>query len=521
MTEFLVDLQGLSTETETLNQLTRELDTIAAYLDTPRRLQPDILVLQRNECSIDSPCGRCEGDCDTNEDCQGDLQCFERTGIEPVPGCEGNGKGGQDYCFDPDTLSDQNQQEVSSLSIEQQVDDLSGQMNASLKELEYQKGLLGSSNNRMTELNVLLRTSVLDTVNQNKDLIGQNNNLQGSVADLSGRVDQLQVLIGGLEAEVSGLEDALDDYENLNEQLEESIVELNRQNSVLENSNVQYATLNAQLNESLSRLEGENEFLAEQNEIFAALNTDLSATAEDLSGQVNDLERNVDGLEKENDRLNTYVKSLNVEIYKLSDLNDNLAETVQEMNSEVDRLTIENDRLEVLTTDLGSVASFLNETAIAANEPLETVAEFISDQISDYQSVVIETLQNTYIQRVSMWDCSFRHTFNNEGFINNGAVPIPEAIYREVINYIDDRILSFLCLQAADFEQYIKSRFNEDPTTMIHLVSAVEGYTSAALDYYFPDEGEFGLTTEDWANAGYACENLREDQVFFYSISNI
>jgi len=49
------------------------------------------------------PMNACEGDCDDDSDCAGDLECFKR-GIrshEPVPGCEGRGSGGEDYCYDP------------------------------------------------------------------------------------------------------------------------------------------------------------------------------------------------------------------------------------------------------------------------------------------------------------------------------------------------------------------------------------------------------------------------------------
>jgi len=49
------------------------------------------------------PLGECEGDCDTDADCQQGLLCFERTGfsLEFVPQCEGRGSGGSDYCFKP------------------------------------------------------------------------------------------------------------------------------------------------------------------------------------------------------------------------------------------------------------------------------------------------------------------------------------------------------------------------------------------------------------------------------------
>ena len=36
-------------------------------------------------------CGECFGDCDTDNDCAGDLRCYQRFGFEAVPGCTGPG----------------------------------------------------------------------------------------------------------------------------------------------------------------------------------------------------------------------------------------------------------------------------------------------------------------------------------------------------------------------------------------------------------------------------------------------
>lgn len=48
------------------------------------------------------PLGECQGDCDNDSDCMGDLQCFERRDKENVPGCPGVGDKGKDYCFRED-----------------------------------------------------------------------------------------------------------------------------------------------------------------------------------------------------------------------------------------------------------------------------------------------------------------------------------------------------------------------------------------------------------------------------------
>ena len=42
--------------------------------------------------------GLCEGDCDRDTDCQDGLKCFQRNGYTPVPGCVGRGRRDWDYC---------------------------------------------------------------------------------------------------------------------------------------------------------------------------------------------------------------------------------------------------------------------------------------------------------------------------------------------------------------------------------------------------------------------------------------
>jgi hypothetical protein len=41
------------------------------------------------DCSPTSPCGACTGDCDTNADCEGELECYHRAYNETVPSCSG------------------------------------------------------------------------------------------------------------------------------------------------------------------------------------------------------------------------------------------------------------------------------------------------------------------------------------------------------------------------------------------------------------------------------------------------
>jgi hypothetical protein len=50
------------------------------------------------------PLGMCEGDCDSDNECRNGLVCIERDGFEAIPGCEGLGTSGNDYCTDPNLV---------------------------------------------------------------------------------------------------------------------------------------------------------------------------------------------------------------------------------------------------------------------------------------------------------------------------------------------------------------------------------------------------------------------------------
>jgi hypothetical protein len=55
-------------------------------------------------CTSSAQCGQCQGDCDSDDDCEQGLQCFQRSSSEKVPGCDAGGNGDvahYDYCHIP------------------------------------------------------------------------------------------------------------------------------------------------------------------------------------------------------------------------------------------------------------------------------------------------------------------------------------------------------------------------------------------------------------------------------------
>lgn len=47
-------------------------------------------------CSPSNPCPQCYGDCDEDDECEGDLECYKRVPGDPVPSCAGGEQ--QDNC---------------------------------------------------------------------------------------------------------------------------------------------------------------------------------------------------------------------------------------------------------------------------------------------------------------------------------------------------------------------------------------------------------------------------------------
>mmetsp|Transcript_58505 Transcript_58505/g.174215 ORF Transcript_58505/g.174215 Transcript_58505/m.174215 type:complete len:949 (-) Transcript_58505:905-3751(-) len=53
------------------------------------------------DCDEESLCGKCTGECKDDFGCALNLRCFERNRKQEVPGCEGDGNRGMNYCYDP------------------------------------------------------------------------------------------------------------------------------------------------------------------------------------------------------------------------------------------------------------------------------------------------------------------------------------------------------------------------------------------------------------------------------------
>lgn len=290
--------------------------------------------------------------------------------------------------------------------------------------------------------------------------------------------------------------------------------ELKRQNDILSESNDRYEDLNDRLNDTVTELKEQNQFLKEQVDTFAELNQDLNATVIDLKREVDRLEGQVTNFTKENDRLEDLVASLSNETDTLTELSNVLQENVDRLKGEVNSLKTENGRLEVSIDNLRTVISFWDDVVGDFDQTYEEMAAFLATQITTNRNLVLEALENTYHQRVADWDCGLRAQYALEPFSQDDSITIPDDKYRAVIDFVDGRVLSDLCLSRSNFESYISSRYPSGGISIDRLVTAVRRYTWDAIDHYFPEKGEEGLTPENWSMANFTCHNLMPSQKY-------
>jgi archaellum component FlaC len=261
------------------------------------------------------------------------------------------------------------------------------------------------------------------------------------------------------------------------------------------------------LENQVDRLAEEVDVLALENGRYAQLNVQLNETAEDyreLNSQLNASTLRMESLNDQLNHSNSVFRQLNAQLILQNEL-------YASMNAQL------NDTVE----DLQLVAGFSNETSTTLQQSFESITNYLAEQISVSRLLVLETLKNTYQQRMQNWDCGVRDYFAAERFLRDGALPINysnETTLPIVLGYIQDQLLSDLCLSRVDFESYLEGTYGvPDDITFNELLQGATRYATLAMRYYFPSSTSTStgdsrsnspITAEEWAFASYQCASL-------------
>merc|ERR1711915_98660 len=113
--------------------------------------------------------------------------------------------------------------------------------------------------------------------------------------------------------------------------------------------------------------------------------------------------------------------------------------------------------------------------------------------------------------------CDFREYFLLEPFVSvDRDAPIGEASYPEVLEYLQDKVLDDLCLDATNFEVYLTEYIDSETPSDVsfnQLQRAVGSYTDEAMLYYFESDS---IQPATWAEANFKCDNLPSSMLFTF-----
>lgn len=336
--------------------------------------------------------------------------------------------------------------------------------------------------------------------------------LEQQVDELEYQVDRLHNETNRLEAQNDRLEALNDELEGLTDDLNETVTYYAELNAIFNESNAYYQELNDDFNQSLT--------------VAQALNTELNGTVERLQREVDELEALKNNLTDELDRSEALNTQLMGTVEDLNETKAALNTKINDLNTQVDGLEEQNQVLNNLTRDLLTILSFLNETSGEVNESVEAISAYLADQINENRILLLGKLKYTYIQKTSNFKCNYDSRFGNLEWGVDKSLPIGATNYSDVIDYVNETVLTEICANSTDFEYFLvtESELGYDGAvppvniTSDQLIVGVDIYTTSLLDYYFPDAEESGLNMTDWVLAEFECEGLREKQ-FLYGVS--
>jgi len=352
----------------------------------------------------------------------------------------------------------------------------------------------------------------------------QNDRLNQQIDELKEQVSRLTNEVDKLGIEVDRLEDESDRLENINDVLNKTALYYSEQNLILNGSLDDYQQLNSQLMNSTELLEEEVLILGKKLNDINVLNIQLNQTVWDLTVEVDNVYTINQNLNQTNVQLNIAVTEFSKETEILFATNSELNVTVENLEFQVEISGEQIDRLQNLTTNLGKVVSFLNETSLNG-ETMDDFVQSVADSITTSRVLAMDSFKNLYRQKTSNWDCDFREYFISEPFVEDRKTPISSS-YSEVLEYIDWKIFSTMCLDTVDYELFLQDELSQQDTSSLsdvvtfdQITQSVGEYTDRAFDYFFlPSQNSINPLI--WDEARYDCKNLLPSQQYRYRYSD-
>lgn len=352
--------------------------------------------------------------------------------------------------------------------------------------------------------------------------------LDNQIAALTTEVDRLESQLVELEIEIDRLSSEVDRLGSEVDSLSSQNDRLASENDRLEIENDAFNELNQKLNGTSLDLVELLQSLSDTSDNLLFQVSQLTIENDILRNSTGSLETQVINLQDQTETLNTTNAELNATSKILEAQNAELVSDIVLLNGTNNALLAQNNDLNATLTTLGqqnsdlndqvgrleSVLSFLNETT--GNGTFDELIQTISGLIETNRNLALTSLQTQYLVRSDNWLCDYLTDFSGKAFIDNPNLGIGESDYPSVISNVELGAMDPLCLDTDNFEDFVSLNYegaqsgasSPSNVTTNQLRSAIKQYTTKALNHYFPDQGETGVSPQNWTEAGYDCKGF-------------
>lgn len=210
------------------------------------------------------------------------------------------------------------------------------------------------------------------------------------------------------------------------------------------------------------------------------------------------------------------------EVYNLTNLTTKLNQSVTSLGNEVTLYQQENSRLKTFVSQLGLAINSIDNTTIANLNLTMTANAALQQNIAVNRNLLLERLNTEYRTLLTNWDCDIIGRFAMKDFVNDETLPIGSTSFPTVLNYLNTKVLGYLCINTTDFQIFMINMIlpagsNVYDANLLYLKESVMRYSNLLLQYYFPtNDHSIGLNSTDWEKAHYQCYNLTSSQRFVY-----
>mmetsp|Transcript_47928 Transcript_47928/g.70969 ORF Transcript_47928/g.70969 Transcript_47928/m.70969 type:complete len:448 (+) Transcript_47928:97-1440(+) len=342
-----------------------------------------------------------------------------------------------------------------------------------------------------------------------------NDALQSQISELNtermrlkGEVKDLSESIANLATANNRLVTENENFAKSNDLLQSENANLETLQTILNTQNVEFQLLNRQLNHN-SAIKQKQQADLQETEI------DLIALADSLQLLSKNTEIALNNRTNLHNQLSFQHNALSEQSNELKSMETNLTTYIEDM-------IVENARFEQINANLSTIVDFVSSSGKGVTQSYTALTLFLETSIENNQRLLLNRMKFNMNAKVKNWKCGLKDEFPDA--TEDTVISIRGGgLYPEILNYLNNTVLSELCIDVSDFERYLQDWYNDENgssnnttnITLNELTFGLNFYSLEVFNYYFPDNSVVvGITEEEWAEADYQCRNFPPGKQF-------